>query len=79
MAGDTPNSPEGTPFKTPAMLTNDQSFERKATVGSTTASMAAGGVDATRGNGVDSDNNAVDFVMRDTRGPQSLMSGITEP
>ncbi len=76
---DTPISPEGLGFKAPAMLTNDNSFERKATIGSTAASMGAGGADAARGNGVDTDVNADDFVLREKRDPQSLQSGVTEP
>lgn len=74
-----PNSPEGTPIMTPVTFTNAQSVERKATTGSTAASMATGGVDAARGNGVDTDDNSADFVIRGSRDPQSMQSGVTEP
>ncbi len=76
---DTPISPEGVGFKSPAMLTNDNAFERKATVGSTAASMGAAGIDEKRGNGVDTDVNNDDFVLREKRDPQSLQSGVVEP
>ena len=49
------------------------SLERKANAASTAASMMAG-ADATAGNGWDSGDNAVDFVIRDPRGPQSSAS-----
>jgi hypothetical protein len=50
------------------------SYERKALAGSTPTSMAAGGADATAGNGYDTDDNASDFVIRATRDPQSSAS-----
>jgi len=74
-----PSAPEGTAIMAPVTFTNDQSIERKATAGSTAESMAPGGVDATRGNGVDTDNNGADFVIRALRDPQNLSSGLTEP
>lgn len=54
------------------------SMERRARPNSTAESMAAGGADATRGNGVDSNNNAADFVVRAVRDPQNKSSGVTE-
>ncbi len=77
-AATTPIDPEGAVFVV-ASFTNDQTIERKATVGSTAASMAVGGADEKRGNGIDTDNNANDFVLRGLRDPQSLQSGVTEP
>ena len=77
--GTTVNSPEAAAVVVPVMFTNDQSMERKATAGSTPDSMAAGGVDAARGNGVDTDNNANDFVVRAVRDPQNAQSGVSEP
>jgi hypothetical protein len=49
------------------------SLERKAAVLSTAETMQ-GGADATRGNGLDSDWNAGDFVVRATRAPQNSAS-----
>ena len=48
------------------------SVERKASAGSTSATMS--GAEATAGNGYDSQNNANDFVTRDQRAPQSTSS-----
>ncbi len=50
------------------------SYERKARADSTAATMAAGGRDATAGNGQDADDNLADFVVRATREPQSSAS-----
>ncbi len=55
-------------------LTAGGSYERKATATSTTMSMAAGGADATAGNGYDTENNMMDVVTRVTRDPQSSAS-----
>ena len=52
------------------------SVERKASALSTAGSMATGGVDASAGNGYDSDNNAADFVLRTARDPQSSKSTV---
>jgi len=41
--------------------------------------MATGGADALLGNGTDRDLNASDFVLRTTREPQNLASGVSEP
>jgi hypothetical protein len=67
---------EGTPFATAPPAGG--SYERRANATSSAASMSAGGADATAGNGHDTDMNAVDFVARATRDPQSSASG-TEP
>jgi|GEM_PF-1367219 len=55
------------------------SFERKAYGTSTAATMGAGGADANRGNGTDSNNNANDFVVRTTRQPQNAASAAEFP
>ena len=47
------------------------SLERKAKSTSDASSMGAGGADEFDGNGLDSDNNAADFVQRTTPQPQS--------
>ncbi len=71
------NAGETQPFATAAPSAG--SYERKALASSTAASMSTGGPDAAKGNGQDTDNNALDFVARPTREPQSLASGATEP
>ncbi|OGX84368.1 hypothetical protein BEN47_03125 [Hymenobacter lapidarius] len=55
-------------------LTAATSIERKAVASSTSASMAAGGADAQRGNGFDSQNNGQDFVVRSSPEPQNRAS-----
>ena len=78
--------PEGG-AKTPLTTTFTATFERKATPGSTAASMAAGGSDATKGNGLDTNQNgdltladggfqSGDFVIRAVRDPQSSTSPV---
>ncbi|MEM9192836.1 MAG: lamin tail domain-containing protein [Myxococcota bacterium] len=70
--------PEGTP----AGLVLDEtlnSYERKAVSTSTEASMAAGGSDASRGNGHDTDNNMADILTRTTPDPQNMMSPAEMP
>jgi hypothetical protein len=52
----------------------DGSIERKAIVTSTSVSMAAGGSDATAGNGFDADQNVTDFVPQAVRVPQNTAS-----
>jgi chitodextrinase len=69
-------SPEGDAVPTPANAAG--SLERKAALLSTAASME-GGPDATRGNGIDSDWNADDFVTRGVRDPQSSASPPEAP
>lgn len=64
-------SSEGSPI--PDELTGNQSYERKATAGSTVESMTSG-ADATAGNGYDSGDNAADFIVRLVRSPQSSAS-----
>lgn len=59
---------------TPA-LTSGQSVERKANSSSTIASMTSG-VDMLLGNGEDTDNNASDFIIRDTPEPQNSTSSL---
>ncbi|MBN1204876.1 MAG: lamin tail domain-containing protein [Myxococcaceae bacterium] len=54
------------------------SLERKAALLSTAETME-GGADATRGNGLDSDWNADDFVIRAARGPQNSVSPPETP
>lgn len=44
----------------PADLANDKSYERKASTTSTNVSMASGGMDASKGNGVDNNDNRLD-------------------
>ncbi|MFY1829992.1 lamin tail domain-containing protein [Myxococcus fulvus] len=62
---------EGTSF--PTVPAEAGSFERKATVSSTAATME-GGSDAAAGNGYDSDDNASDFILRTQRQPQNSAS-----
>ncbi|AKJ06738.1 Hypothetical protein AA314_08364 [Archangium gephyra] len=73
----TGNQPEGSaaPFH-PAV---GGSLERKAYTTSTSATMAVGGSDATRGNGTDTNNNSADFVTRAVRQPQSSASPTEVP
>ncbi|MBU3929904.1 fibronectin type III domain-containing protein [bacterium] len=54
------------------------SIERKASSGSTQASMESGGADEYEGNGEDSDDNSADFIIRTGRNPQNSTSE-TEP
>ncbi|HYO65516.1 MAG TPA: lamin tail domain-containing protein [Archangium sp.] len=75
--GSTADSAENRPIT--GTLTSSGSFERKAYSTSTAATMAVGGVDADRGNGRDSDNNASDFVVRTTRQPQNSTSAPEYP
>ncbi|WP_199140986.1 lamin tail domain-containing protein [Pedobacter sp. ASV12] len=56
--------------------TNSTSAERKANAASTAATMAIGGTDEFAGNGFDSDDNSIDFVVS-TPNPQN--STVTEP
>jgi len=52
-----------------------QSIERKANQASTSVSMTVG-ADISQGNGEDSDNNANDFIVRETPDPQNSSSGL---
>ena len=85
--GPTADFPEG--FAAMASVPSGlASYERKATPGSTAASMAIGGTDATKGNGLDTDQNGDktvdggvalgDWVLRVTRDPQNS-SNPAEP
>ena len=77
--GATANQAEGTPAAVDTVSTHlTWSMERKAAAGSTAATME-GGADATAGNGFDSDNNSVDFVLRTTRDPQNSASAVEPP
>lgn len=57
-----------------ASFTAGQSIERKANAAATATSMASGGADYAAGNNYDSNNNALDFVVRTARQPQSKAS-----
>ncbi|MBU6431100.1 peptidoglycan-binding protein, partial [Patescibacteria group bacterium] len=75
----------------PPDLPNDKSYERKATTTSTDISMAPGGMDATKGNGTDNNDNrldndgnsidAGDFVQQSGAGinPQNSNSPVEFP
>jgi hypothetical protein len=69
-------APEGDAV--PAPVNPASSLERKAALMSTAAAMEAG-ADAGRGNGIDSDWNADDFVTRSVRGPQNSTSPVEVP
>ena len=82
------DSPEGG-GKTASTTTFTATFERKATPGASAASMSDGGLDAVKGNGLDTNVNGDltspdggfqpgDFVIRPFRDPQSSTSP-TEP
>ena len=61
---------------------NNRSIERKAFSNSTAAGMAAGGLHATAGNGEDTDDNGMDFVLRSEAAgadPQNTSSPTEEP
>lgn len=68
---------EGSVF--PSNPVNGGSLERKAFSTSTTISMEVGGSDEFLGNGQDSDNNANDFILRDTSQPQNSLSSPEPP
>lgn len=72
----TPSNPEAAPFSSNPSLS--QSIERKAYSLSTKASME-GGVDSVKGNGFDSDNNSLDFILRNFSDPQNSSSPIETP
>ena len=63
----------------------NQSLERKASEFSTPATLSAGGMEESSGNGYDSGNNANDFVIQTTPNPQNSSSPtendppLTEP
>jgi hypothetical protein len=66
------NVPETAPAPLPTW-SSGQSLERKASATSTATSMSTG-ADALKGNGLDTNDNATDFVVRPTRQPQSTNS-----
>jgi hypothetical protein len=68
---------DATDFETAVFPNNpaaNGSIERKAKSNSTTESMGSGGDDELLGNSEDTDNNANDFVLRETSGPQNSES-----
>ncbi len=68
---------EGTSFSpTPQ---DNQSMERKALSTSTASSMSIGGSDEFKGNGYDTNNNATDFVLRESAKPQNTSSSTETP
>lgn len=64
---------EGTAETNPSPGT---SRERQANTSSTSSTMGSGGIDEFNGNGEDTDNNANDFVLRNTPQPQNSLSSI---
>ncbi len=69
------NNPEGSAAPNHGTAANDNSVERKASVGSTAASLSAGGEEETAGNGWDSNDNSADFVVQSNgRNPQNSAS-----
>lgn len=64
---------EGSSLTAPTAST---SVERKANSASTALSMAIGGIDELMGNGEDTDNNSLDFVIRSLPQPQNLASAV---
>jgi hypothetical protein len=73
----TGNSPEGSaaPFH-PAF---GGSLKRKASASSTSATIAAGGAEAAKGNGYDTNDNSVDFVVKSIAGPSNSSSPLKAP
>jgi len=69
-------APEGD--ASPMPIDPASSLERKAALMSTAAAME-GGADTARGNGIDSDWNADDFVTRSVRAPQNSSSPMEAP
>ncbi|MGC9042860.1 MAG: lamin tail domain-containing protein, partial [Myxococcota bacterium] len=67
--------PEGSPAQNPCTSSPcTKSVERKARNTSIAATMQSGGIDEFLGNGYDTDNNANDFIVRDTKEPQNSSS-----
>lgn len=66
----------GGPAPAPGTTT---SIERKAAPQSTAADMATGGIDASHGNGWDSNNNAADFVAQKSLSPQNSSAAAERP
>ena len=63
--------PEGTAASAPAA---GSSLERKAYASSTAVSLSVGGADADSGNGLDTNDNGADFVVRPASQPQNAAS-----
>lgn len=76
-AGDSPEGGVGSGAPNPQA--SPTSYERKAGVDSTAASMGSGGADELKGNGQDTDINSADFVIRAVRQPQSSTSTVEAP
>jgi hypothetical protein len=69
-------------FETATFATNPvsgQSIIRKATAGSTPASLAPGGAEFALGNEFDSDNNSTDFILETTSFPRNSNSPQVQP
>jgi len=66
----------GGPAPAPGTTT---SIERKASPQSTAADMAPGGIDASHGNGWDSNSNAADFVAQKSLSPQNSRAAAERP
>ena len=70
-------APEGTSVTAPS-IDGTWSCERRAYATSNVGSMTSG-ADALHGNGSDSNDNGVDFIIRPTRDPQNLASAAEMP
>ncbi|MBI5220813.1 MAG: Ig-like domain-containing protein [Candidatus Liptonbacteria bacterium] len=55
-------------------LAAGKSYERKAQLTSTTSTMPSGGTDEFKGNSSDTNNNYIDFVLRNSPEPQNSLS-----
>ncbi len=75
----TANGFEGTAAAPSPSSGNTKSIERKAQANSTASSLAPGGVDASNGNGQDTDNNSSDFVVQSNINPQNSASPPENP
>jgi signal peptidase I len=77
------NLTDSTPFSEGTLISqtigNNESYERKASSSSSTATMAPGGSEEVKGNGFDSDNNSADFILRSTSQPQNSLSTPESP
>jgi hypothetical protein len=70
---------EGTGAATVHTAAGGGSMERKALTTSTAATMSTGGVDVSKGNGWDANDNKTDFIVRTARNPQNSASPIEKP
>jgi phosphatidylserine/phosphatidylglycerophosphate/cardiolipin synthase-like enzyme len=74
------NDPEGQPAPNHGTTPNDNSVERKASATSTAATLGPDGPEERAGNGWDSNNNAMDFVVQiNGRNPQNSSSPSEPP